>query len=54
MEGRIESFVGYYSFLKMNGQLILAFHVKAEGEIIIGEELDSGRSTRWAFFSSER
>ncbi|MCJ7685476.1 MAG: NUDIX hydrolase, partial [Desulfobacteraceae bacterium] len=39
LEGRIESFVGYYSFLEMN-QLILAFHVKGEGEIIIGMELD--------------
>lgn len=39
LKGRIESFVGYYSFLEMN-QLILAFHVKAEGEIVIGKELD--------------
>jgi NAD+ diphosphatase len=39
LEGRVESFVGYYSFPEMN-QLILAFHIKAEGEILIGEELE--------------
>ena len=38
LEGEIESFVGYYSFFDMN-QLILAFHVKAKGEILKGEEL---------------
>lgn len=39
LEGRIESFVGYYSFFEMN-QLILAFYVKAEGEIVLGKELE--------------
>jgi NAD+ diphosphatase len=39
LEGRIESFIGYYSFFQMN-QLILAFHVKAEGRIVLGEELE--------------
>ncbi|MFH1243311.1 MAG: NUDIX domain-containing protein [Pseudomonadota bacterium] len=39
LEGEIESFVGYYSFFEMN-QLILAFHVKAQGEIVKGKELD--------------
>ncbi|MBW1641302.1 MAG: NUDIX domain-containing protein [Deltaproteobacteria bacterium] len=38
LEGRIESFIGYYSFLEMN-QLILAFHVKAQGDITIGDEI---------------
>jgi ADP-ribose pyrophosphatase YjhB (NUDIX family) len=38
LEGRIEDFVGYYSFFQMN-QLILAFHVKAQGKIVLGEEL---------------
>jgi len=42
LDGQIESFVGYYSFFQMN-QLILAFHVKAEGKIILGEELDEVR-----------
>ena len=37
-DGKIVDFIGYYSFFEMN-QLILAFHVKVEGEIIIGEEL---------------
>ena len=31
-------FVGYYPFFEMN-QLLLAFHVPAEGEIQLGEEL---------------
>jgi len=40
LEGRIESFVGVYSFFEMN-QLILAFHVRAEGTVTPGEELES-------------
>lgn len=31
-------FIGYYPFFEMN-QLILAFHVPVQGEIILGEEL---------------
>ena len=38
LKGRIEGFIGYYSFFQMN-QLILAFHVRAEGRILLGEEL---------------
>lgn len=38
LDGRIESFIGYYSFMEMN-QLILAFHIVATGEILMGEEL---------------
>jgi NAD+ diphosphatase len=38
LEGSIEDFIGYYSFLEMN-QLILAFHVKAQGDIAIGDEI---------------
>jgi NAD+ diphosphatase len=38
LDGEIVEFVGYYSFLQRN-QVILAFHVRAEGEIVIGEEL---------------
>jgi ADP-ribose pyrophosphatase YjhB (NUDIX family) len=38
LEGVIESFIGYYSFFQMN-QLILAFHVKANGDITIGNEI---------------
>jgi len=38
LSGEIVDFVGYYSFHGRN-QLILAFHVKAVGEITIGEEL---------------
>jgi len=38
LDGRIVDFIGYYSFFKMN-QLILAFHVRVEGEITLGQEL---------------
>ncbi len=38
LQGKIESFIGYYSFMERN-QLILAFHVTAQGEITMGEEL---------------
>ena len=31
-------FIGYYPFFQMN-QLILAFHVPAQGEIVLGDEL---------------
>lgn len=31
-------FIGYYQFFQMN-QLILAFHVPAQGEIVLGDEL---------------
>jgi NAD+ diphosphatase len=39
LEGEIMSFVGYYSFIERN-QLILAFHLQAQGEIQMGEELE--------------
>jgi len=38
LEGTIAGFIGYYSFLEMN-QLILAFHVLAQGTLTLGEEL---------------
>lgn len=38
LEGRIAGFVGYYSFFEMN-QLILAFHVEAQGKAVVGQEL---------------
>ena len=39
LQGEIAGFVGYYPFFQMN-QLILAFHVKAEGEMVLGDELE--------------
>jgi NAD+ diphosphatase len=39
LEGEIVSFVGTYSFFERN-QLILAFHVQAQGKIQLGEELE--------------
>lgn len=38
IDGRIEGFIGYYSFMERN-QLILAFHVVARGTVMLGEEL---------------
>jgi NAD+ diphosphatase len=38
LDGKIVSFVGYYSFERMN-QVIFVFHVRAEGQIVIGDEL---------------
>jgi NADH pyrophosphatase NudC (nudix superfamily) len=42
LDGRIAGFIGYYAFREMN-QLILAFHVRGEGEIHLGEELEEYR-----------
>jgi NAD+ diphosphatase len=41
--GEIASFVGYYPFFELN-QLILAFHVRAWGEIRLGDELEAYKS----------
>jgi len=38
LDGRIVDFIGVYPFFEMN-QLILAFHVQARGQIVLGEEL---------------
>lgn len=37
LDAELISFVGHYSFKRMN-QLILAYHVKAKGEIILDQE----------------
>ena len=39
LKGEMVRFVGYYAFEPMN-QLILAFHVRVEGQIVLGDELD--------------
>lgn len=38
LKGRVAEFVGHYPFERMN-QIIIAYHVVAEGEIQLGEEL---------------
>jgi len=38
LKGEIISFIGAYAFQEMN-QIILAYHVRAQGEIVIGDEL---------------
>ena len=40
LEGEIAGFIGYYTFYQVN-QLILAFHLRAQGEITLGAELES-------------
>ena len=42
LDGRIQSFIGYYSFFAMN-QLLLTYHIVAEGEITVGDELEEIR-----------
>lgn len=42
LEGKIADFVGIYTFEQMN-QIIIAYHVVAEGEIVLGDELETFR-----------
>lgn len=39
LDAEIISFIGHYTFKRMN-QLIIAYHVKATGEIILDDEID--------------
>lgn len=38
LKGRVTEFIGHYPFQRMN-QIIIAYHVVAAGEIVLGEEL---------------
>lgn len=40
LEGQIVSFVGHYPF-ELRNQIIFAYHVRAQGEIELGDELES-------------
>ena len=42
LQGRIQEFVGYYSFT-MRNQLLLVYHVEADGGITVGAELQEIR-----------
>lgn len=42
LDAEIIEHVGHYTFKRMN-QLIIAYHLKAEGEIILNDELDDYR-----------
>ena len=42
LEGELISFVGTYSFFERN-QLILAYHIQADGEIQLGPELEHAK-----------
>ncbi len=54
LRGRDAQLIGVYSFAKMN-QVIIAYHVKADGEVVLGEELvdlkriDKGKLKGWSF-----
>lgn len=40
LHGEVVEFVGHYDFVQMN-QLLIAYHVRAEGNIVLNEELDA-------------
>ena len=40
LDGEIVSFVGHYAF-ELRNQIIFAYHIRAEGEITLGDELES-------------
>lgn len=40
LKGEVTEFVGHYDFVQMN-QLLIAYHVKATGDIVLNEELDA-------------
>ena len=40
LDGEIAGFVGHYAF-KLRNQIIFAYHVRIEGEIVLGDELES-------------
>jgi NADH pyrophosphatase NudC (nudix superfamily) len=54
LNGTSAELIGVYAFLQMN-QVIIAYHVKAEGDIALGEELleikmvDKNRLKGWSF-----
>ncbi|MGB1580809.1 MAG: ADP-ribose pyrophosphatase, partial [Nevskiales bacterium] len=42
VQSEVVEFVGHYDFVQMN-QLLIAYHVRATGEIVLGDELDALR-----------
>jgi NAD+ diphosphatase len=40
LDGEVVSLIGAYGFAMMN-QVIIAYHVKAEGTVVVGEELEA-------------
>jgi len=40
LDGEIISFIGHYAF-EMRNQIIFAYHIRAEGEVALGDELES-------------
>ncbi|MFZ5909724.1 MAG: NUDIX domain-containing protein [Chloroflexota bacterium] len=40
LDGEIVEFVGHYAF-EMRNQVIFAYHIRAEGQIVLGDELES-------------
>ena len=40
LDGEIVRFIGHYSF-ELRNQIIFAYHIQVEGEIVLGDELES-------------
>ena len=40
LEGELVSFIGHYTF-ELRNQIIFAYHVRIQGEIILGDELEN-------------
>jgi NAD+ diphosphatase len=40
LDGKIVSFVGHYAF-RLRNQIIFAYHIQADGKIVLGDELES-------------
>ena len=40
LDGEIVSFVGHYAF-ELRNQVIFAYHIRVEGQIVLGDELES-------------
>jgi len=40
LDGVIERFIGHYAF-ELRNQIIFAYHVRAKGQIVIGDELEA-------------
>ena len=47
LDGSASNFVGHYAFQRMN-QIIIAYHVPASGEIVLGEELSEWKRVELA------
>ncbi len=42
LSGEVVEFIGHYDFTQMN-QILIAYHVRAQGDVVLGDELDALR-----------